>query len=91
MHRDVGQHRDVMIGSRRGEFHLAGSAAARCENRKPVRPDTRTLSTTPTMIWLTTYLMLNTASTIDTRAPATAAASRPTKALSVRVGRRSRR
>ena len=66
-----------MMGSRPGELNISLFACITVLNRKPVRPETRTLSTTPTMIWLTTYLMLNTASTIDTRAPATAAASRP--------------
>ncbi|CAH0327686.1 hypothetical protein SRABI128_06359 [Microbacterium sp. Bi128] len=66
-----------MMGSSAGELYFSGSDCITVVNRKPVSPETRTLSTTPTMIWLTTYLMLNTASTTDTRAPATAAASRP--------------
>ncbi len=45
--------------------------------RKPVRPETNTFKTTPTMSWLTRNLMLNTARTMDTAAPAAAAAIRP--------------
>src|SRR3954447_25191966 len=68
-------------GSRGGEFQVSESALSTVANRNPVRPETSTFRTTPTITWLTTYLMLNTASTSETSTPATAAASRPTKAL----------
>ena len=51
------------------------------ENRKPVRPETSTLSTTPTTIWLTRYFSPNRASRRATRTPARGAASRPTQGL----------
>ena len=72
-----------MMGSRSGELNVALSACMTVLNRKPVRPETSTFRTTPTMIWLTRYLMLNSARTMDTTAPATAAASSPTNGLPV--------
>src|SRR3954451_3316257 len=68
-------------GSRGGEFQVSASALSTVENRKPVRPETSTFRTTPTITWLTMYLMLNTARTSETSTPAAAAASRPTTAL----------
>ncbi|MNI55597.1 hypothetical protein D3C73_1105570 [compost metagenome] len=50
-----------------------------------MRPETNTFRTTPTMIWLTRYLMLNTARTMDTAAPAAAAAIKPMYGLPVMV------
>ena len=55
------------------------------EYRKLVRPATSTLSTTPTITWLTRYLIENTASSQDTRTPATIAAARPAQGEPVAV------
>jgi hypothetical protein len=60
-----------------GELNLSASCDMTAENRYPVRPETSTLSTTPTITWLTRYLMPNTASAMETRAPAMAAEIRP--------------
>ncbi|MGX1161900.1 hypothetical protein RKD54_002809 [Pseudarthrobacter sp. SLBN-100] len=72
-----------MMSSPGGELNWALLACITVLKRKPVTPETRTFSTTPTMIWLTRYLMLNSASTMDTTAPATAAAASPMKGFCV--------
>ena len=42
----------VRVGRRRARLRL-GLEDRKVENRKPVSPETRTLRTTPTTIWLT--------------------------------------
>src|SRR5690606_238196 len=65
------------------ELSVAAAGTSTWEYRKLVSPTTSTLSTTPTMTWLTWYVIAKRPSTSDTSAPASSAASRPMTALCV--------
>jgi len=66
-----------MTGMRGGELSVAAFGLSTDENRKLVNPTANTLSTTPTMIWLTRYFTVNSASSDPMTRPATGAATRP--------------
>ena len=68
-----------------GLFNCSGLSVSHCEYRKPVSPETRTLMTTPTMIWFTRYLIANTERRNETSMPAIAAAKSPANGEPVMV------